>query len=156
MKVINFFLFFFSSLNAFKNVWEDTWWNDLIDRVSFSNLIINKLGYVNFYDRNKITELNIKDDTEKNNIIREFIYCWYFDYELLPRDANKTVVMDKLRNFNQIREDENDPLRIFLKVSLKNLTVGSIPIRGKLDGIPASSVTLDFVYSIDWLKCRKL
>ena len=95
-------------LNAFKNVWEDTWWNDLIDRVSFSNLIINKLGYVNFYDRNKITELNIKDDTEKNNIIREFIYCWYFDYELLPRDANKTVIMDKLRNFNQINNTYNN------------------------------------------------
>ena len=95
-------------LNAYKNFWEDTWWNELIDRASFSNLIINKLGYVNFYDRNAITELNIKDDTEKNKIIREFIYSWYFDYELLPRDANKTVIMDKLRNFNQINNTYNN------------------------------------------------
>ena len=95
-------------LNANKNIWEDIWWNELIDRASFSNLIINKLGYVNFIDRNAITELNIKDDIEKKNIIRECIYSWYFDYELLPRNANNTVIMDKLRNFNQINNTYNN------------------------------------------------
>ena len=32
-------------LNAYKDIWEDVWWNDLIDRVSFSNLIVNKISY---------------------------------------------------------------------------------------------------------------
>ena len=41
-------------LNAYKDIWEDIWWNDLIDRVSFSNLIVNKLGFINFNDRNVI------------------------------------------------------------------------------------------------------
>ena len=109
-------------LNAYKNIWEDIWWNDLIDRVSFSNLIINKLGYVNFYDRNIITNLNIKDDIEKNNIIREFIYCWYFDYELLPRDANKTVIMDNLRNFNQINNTYNN---VYININYVNTYFGA-------------------------------
>jgi hypothetical protein len=26
-------------LNAYKNLWEDMWWNDLLNRISFSNLI---------------------------------------------------------------------------------------------------------------------
>jgi glycosyltransferase involved in cell wall biosynthesis len=95
-------------LNAYKDIWEDIWWNDLIDRVSFSNLIVNKLGYINFYDRNAITNDSIKDNAGKDKTIREFIYSWYFDYELLPRDANKTIIMDKLRLYSQQNNTYND------------------------------------------------
>ena len=89
-------------LNAYKDIWEDKWWNDLIDRVSFSNLVVNKLGYVNFLDRNTITEEHIKDAAEKDRTIREFIYDWYFDYELLPKDICKNDTMNLLRNYSQV------------------------------------------------------
>ena len=88
-------------LNAYKDIWEDRWWNDLIDRVSFSNLIVNKIGYITFNDRNELTEKSIADNVDKDRTIREFIYNWYFDYELLPHDDNKTVIMDKLHEYNQ-------------------------------------------------------
>ena len=106
------------------------------------------------YDKNNLS------NTQSLQTTYEFV-CIDYDEDLETAQGKSEnlaarVLASILRNFNKIREDENDPLRIFLKVSLKNLTVGSIPIRGKLDGIPASSVTLDFVYSIDWLKCRKL
>jgi len=88
-------------LNAYKDIWEDRWWNDLIDRVSFSNLILNKIGYITFKDRNELTEKSIEDNVDKDRTIREFIYNWYFDYELLPHNDNKTVIMDKLHAYNQ-------------------------------------------------------
>lgn len=88
-------------LNAYKDIWEDRWWNDLIDRVSFSNLILNKIGYITFKDRNELTEKSIEDNVDKDRTIREFIYNWYFDYELLPHNDNKTVIMDKLHAYNR-------------------------------------------------------
>ena len=87
-------------LNAYKDMWEDRWWNDLIDRVSFSNLILNKIGYITFKDGNELNEGNIADYVDKDRIIREFIYNWYFDYQLLPHDDNKSVIMDKLHGYN--------------------------------------------------------
>ena len=95
-------------LNAYKDLWEDYWWNDLINRVSFSNLIVNKLGYISFNDRNIINNLSIKDDIEKDKTIREFIYCWYFDYELMAREANKTAIMEKLRAYSQKNNTYNN------------------------------------------------
>ena len=89
-------------LNANKNLWEDIWWNDLIDRVSFSNLILNKLGHINYHDRNSLKEIKISNNEEKDKTIREFIYNWFFDYELLPHDDNKTIIIDKLKEYSQI------------------------------------------------------
>ena len=87
-------------LNINKNLWEDMWWNDLVDRVSFSNLIINRLGYI-FLDKKNITiEPLIRTEEEKDKTIREFIYFWYFDYVLLPKDNDKKVIVKTLHKFN--------------------------------------------------------
>lgn len=104
----------------------------------------------------------------KNNLSNLQELKTTYEFVCIDYDEDLEIAQDKsenlaarvlgaiLRNYNQIREQETDPLRIFQRVDLKSLTVGSIPIRGKLEGIPASSVTLDFTYNIDWLKCRKL
>ena len=39
-------------LNSKKNLWDDMWWNALINKVSFSNLVINRLGYIYFENKN--------------------------------------------------------------------------------------------------------
>ena len=90
-------------LNAYKNLWEDMWWNDLIDRVSYSNLVVNRLGYVYFHTRESPSEPKIADPYEKDQTIREFIYFWYFDYVLLPKEDNKKLVIETLRKY--IRSD---------------------------------------------------
>ena len=86
-------------LNAKKDLWEDMWWNDLIDRASFSNLVVNRLGYIYLYDRNSPSEPKIRDNSEKDKTIREFIYFWLFDYLLLPKDNNKKIIIDTLHKF---------------------------------------------------------
>ena len=86
-------------LNIYKNLWEDMWWNDLMDRVSYSNLVVNRLGYLYFYDRNSVAEPKIRDNIEKDQTIREFIYFWLFDYVLLPRTDNKKKIMETLHQY---------------------------------------------------------
>ena len=86
-------------LNAYKNLWEDMWWNDLMDRVSYSNLVVNRLGYLYLYDRNSAAEPKIRDNNEKDQTIREFIYFWLFDYVLLPKTDSKKKIMETLRQY---------------------------------------------------------
>ena len=87
-------------LNAYKNMWEDMWWNQLTNFVSHSHLVINRIGYM--YYSSASGEGNVKIRTEKlrNRTIREFIYFWLFDLELLPREDNKKDIINKLRRFN--------------------------------------------------------
>ena len=87
-------------LNSKKNLWEDMWWNDLIDRVSFSNLVVNRLGYIFLYNRNITYEPFIRNKEEKNRAINEFIYFWYFDLILLPKNDDKKVIVNTLRKYN--------------------------------------------------------
>ena len=88
-------------LNAYKNLWDDMWWNSLVDKASFSNVIVNRLGYILVTTRNGIGRPNIKDSIKKDKTIREFIYFWFFDYQLLPQNSNKKKIIKILYNYNQ-------------------------------------------------------
>ena len=90
-------------LNVHKDIWEDMWWNDLIDRVSFSNLIVNRLGYIFLYDINNVLEPRSTDKFLREKTIREFILFWLFDLKLLPKNNNKQILIDNLKRF--IRPD---------------------------------------------------
>ena len=87
-------------LNAYKNLWEDMWWNDLINRVSFSNLIINRLGYLYLYSKGGAGFPTIRNNFYKDRTIKEFIYFWLFDYQLLPKNNSKKQIVDILRSYN--------------------------------------------------------
>ena len=90
-------------LNVHKDIWEDMWWNDLIDRVSFSNLVVNRLGYIFLYDINNIYEPRSTDKNVREKTIREFILFWLFDLKLLPQNNNKQAIIDNLKRY--IRPD---------------------------------------------------
>ena len=87
-------------LNIKKNYEEDIWWNDLVDRVSFSNLIVNRLGYIDLYNKNISFEPSIVTFKERDKSINEFIYSWYFDLILLPKNDEKKPVINALKKFN--------------------------------------------------------
>ena len=87
-------------LNIHKDLWEDMWWNDLIDRVSFSNLVVNRLGYTFLYDRKNIYEPRDMNKFLKDKTVREFILFWLFDLKLLPKNDNKELIIHNLRRYN--------------------------------------------------------
>ena len=87
-------------LNIHKDLWEDMWWNDLIDRVSFSNLVVNRLGYTFLYDRKNLYEPRALNKYLKDKTIREFILFWLFDLKLLPKNDKKELIMHNLRRYN--------------------------------------------------------
>ena len=87
-------------LNAYKNLWEDRWWNVLVNYESKNYLMINKIGY--FYIKNKGEgHLKLQDDYNKEKVIKEFIYFWLFDLELLPKEDNKKSIIKYLYKFNK-------------------------------------------------------
>ena len=86
--------------NVKQNVWVDMWWNELINNVSFSNLIINRLGYIYFENKNFEFQPNLDNDIEKDKTINELLYCLYFDTLLLDQDDEKKPVIINLRKFN--------------------------------------------------------
>ena len=88
-------------INARKDLWEDMWFNDLIDRVSFSNLVVNRLGYVFLYDRQTAIEPRIRLRSQRDKTIKEFILFWFFDYQLLEKEDNKRKIIDTLYHYNQ-------------------------------------------------------
>ena len=88
-------------LNVYKDLWEDMWWNDLIDRVSFSNLVVNRLGYIFLSTKDSPSEPKIGDSVSRDKTIREFILFWLFDYELLPKEDNKKKIITTLENYNR-------------------------------------------------------
>ena len=113
-------------LNAYKNLWEDMWWNDLIDRVSYSNLVVNRLGYIYFKTKDSPSVPKIEDPIQKDKTIREFIYFWYFDYQLLPKDDNKEKIIKNLRKYSK-----SDSTFFKLPMSLVFLT-SNCPIYDRL------------------------
>ena len=85
-----------SILNFYKNLWEDIWWNKLINEVSYSFLIINRTAYLYYKDFKG--EGDIKMD-QKNKMIHEFLCFLYFDLKLLPKNDNKNSVINILFSY---------------------------------------------------------
>jgi hypothetical protein len=94
------FLVDYYILNANKTLCEDMWWNELVDKVSFSNLAINRIGYIYLYNKNSPNSLKVKDKIQKDETIREFIYLWLFNYQLLPKQHNKKKLVNTLRYYS--------------------------------------------------------
>ena len=94
-------------LNIYKNLWEDLWWNSLADEVSYNIMIFKRYAYLYYYDGKG--EGTIKNNTifNKDKMIHEFIYFLYFDLELLPKEDNKKIIINKLRKFNNKNEEIN-------------------------------------------------
>ena len=102
-------------LNIYKNLWDDTWYNSMINRVSFSFLIVERFGYV--YYSNESGEGHEKSQTEaqRDKLIKEKLGFLYFDYNMLPKENNKKKIIDTLKKYNQ----KNSSVRLdFIKTKI--------------------------------------
>ena len=88
-------------LNIYKNLWEDCWWNRLIDEASYSFLIVNRNAYLYYKDGKGEGDIKIETDIQKNKIILEFIQFLYFDLKFLPIKSNKNEIIYKLYQYTK-------------------------------------------------------
>ena len=87
-------------LNAYKNLWEDVWWNILVNYVIFGHTTINRVGYIYFKSDDGEGNIKIGTEKERDNTIKEFINFWLFDYQLLPKDDKKKNIIENLRKYS--------------------------------------------------------
>ncbi len=94
-------------LNIYKNFCEDLWWNKLINRISYSYLVIKRYGYLYFKDGNGAGDYKIKTKSQRDNMIHELLYFLYFDYEFLPKENNKKSIIKQLYKLNNTKKRLN-------------------------------------------------
>ena len=85
-------------LNIYKNFWEDIWHNILINKVSKSFLIINRVGYLYYKGAKGFGNINLKSEREKDKMIQEYINFLIFDYFILPKSIPR--IISSLKNYN--------------------------------------------------------
>ena len=92
-------------LNAYKNLYEDRWWNTFANNASYSYCMINRVGYIYLRVPGGAGVIQYK---YKEKTLREFIYFWLFDYIMSYKKSNKKEVIENLYKFN----GENDHLHL--------------------------------------------
>ena len=80
-------------LNIYKNYWEDKFWNKLVNRASYSFLIIKRYGYLYFKNGRGEGDFKYKTKSQRDKMIHELIYFLLFDYEFLPKENNKKHII---------------------------------------------------------------
>lgn len=67
------------------------------------------------------------------------------------------VVASILKNFNLVKSQPDDPNRIFQFIHFNEfIPDGEVDVAGKSESVPCSSVILDFIFPINWLKCKTI
>ena len=92
-------------LNFHKNLWEDRWWSKIADVVSENLLIVKRFGYLYFRNNNGEGTPKTRTDIEKDRIIQEFLYFLYFDYELMPPESDKSIIINNLKGLDNSRSN---------------------------------------------------
>jgi glycosyltransferase involved in cell wall biosynthesis len=87
-------------LNAYKNIYEDRWWNSFANNASYSYCMVNRVGYL--YLRipggSGVIYYGSKEQNERS--LRELIYLWYFDYIMLDKKDDKSSIMNEIIKYN--------------------------------------------------------
>ena len=89
-------------LNVYKNMWEDIWYNEIVNKVSYSYAIVERVGYVYYIDGQGVGTPKFKTKEQKSNIIKEYVAFLYFDYNFCNDKKCKESIIKKLRNYNEI------------------------------------------------------
>jgi hypothetical protein len=82
-------------------MWEDRWWNTLVNKFGNSYVMINRPGYFYLISFDGEGTMKKGNATMNDICIREFIYFWVFDLKLLPKEDNKESIINILYTFNQ-------------------------------------------------------
>ena len=103
------------TLNIYKNVWEDIWCNSIINKVSFSYLVIERVGYIYLQDGTGYGSPQSQTKSQKDKIIKEYLAFLYFDYNMLPKKDDKKNIINKLKEYNSFNATNSSINLSYLK-----------------------------------------
>ena len=87
-------------LNVYQNKIEDYFYNLIINKISTNFLVIERIGYVYYWDGKGEGTANFDNDINRNKAIQQEISILYFHYNFLPKNDNKITIINKLKEFN--------------------------------------------------------
>jgi glycosyltransferase involved in cell wall biosynthesis len=85
-------------LNIYKNLWEDVWFNELINRASYSFLIVERIGYLYYKGTKGYGDVTLKNEIEKDRMVQEYINFLIFDYFIIPKSTSR--IISTLKKYN--------------------------------------------------------
>ena len=88
-------------LNAYKNVYEDRWWNTLANNASSNYLMINRIGYIYLYDYNGEGHIRHGNKYINEKNMKELILFFLFDYNLAYYKSDKNQIINQLRLYEK-------------------------------------------------------
>ena len=88
-------------LNAYKNIYDDRWWNTLANNESFSYLMINRIGYIYLRDSSGEGHIRSGNPIINERSMKEVILFFLFDYNLAYIKSNKSEIINNLKEFKE-------------------------------------------------------
>jgi len=86
------------TLNIYKNVWDDKWFNKIINRASYSYAIFERVGYLYLQDGKGEGSPQSISEEQKSKMMKEFVGFLYYDFNFAD---NKTYIVQKLRDYEK-------------------------------------------------------
>ena len=88
-------------LNAYKNIYEDRWWNNLANNESNSFLMTNRIGYIYLRDSKGQGHIRNGNPFINDKTIKEIILFFLFDYNLAYKKSDKSDIIKNLKDFKK-------------------------------------------------------
>ena len=87
-------------LNIYQNMIDDYYFNIIVNKKSNNYLIVDRIGYVYYYDGQGEGTAKIKTEAQRDKAIQQYISILYYEYYFLPKDNNKEKIISKLKEYN--------------------------------------------------------
>ena len=93
-------------LNLYKNVWDDFWYNSIVNKASYSYAIFERVGYVYLQDGNGAGSPKARTIKQKSNVAKEYVGFLYFHYNFYGKNQTvKSYIIKKLKDYNETHPD---------------------------------------------------
>ena len=88
-------------LNAYKNIFDDRWWNSMANNGSYTFLMINRIGYIYLSDSKGEGHIRSENEIIKEKSIKEIILFFLFDYNLAYNKSDKSDIIKNLKEYKK-------------------------------------------------------
>ena len=88
-------------LNAYKNIYEDRWWNSMANNGSCNFLMVNRIGYIYLSDSKGEGHIRSGNEMINEKSIKEIILFFLFDYNFAYNKSNKSDIIKNLKKYKE-------------------------------------------------------